>query len=362
MIKGKMLLVYLLCCLSALHATAQQSPFRSDSVLFFNRDSSIRFGATLTVPSQRKNFPAVVLVSGTGKQNRDGLMAGHAMFRVLADSLVRIGFAVLRTDDRGVGATTGVYETATTADFAADALDAADWLRKQPGVGAVGLIGHSEGGAAAIIAAATGKIDFVVTLAGLATRGIDALKLQNQAIINAAPVSDYDKRRHQTITTLMFDTAYRYAYTNLMESKLRTTYNAWKHSDDSAYAKDMPGKYDHMRFFIDSYILQASSAWYQFHLRYDPVPYLERIRVPFLAVNGDKDIMVPWRENLDLVARTLRENGNKVVTVKVLQGLNHLFLRCHSCTNEELSKLPGDFDTTAWEVIKQWLLEYVSAQ
>lgn len=358
--KGKRWIGLLLCCTLALNANAQQGACRSDSVSFFNRDQSIRFGGTLTVPTQRKSFPAVVLVSGTGKQNRAGLMAGHAMFRALADSLSRIGFAVLRTDDRGVGTTTGVYETATTADFAADALDAIAWLRKQPGVTRVGLIGHSEGGAAAIIAAATGEVDFVVTLAGLATRGIDALKLQNQAIINAAPIDDYDKRRHQTITTLMFDTAYQYAYTNVMASKLRTTYNAWKQADDSAFAKDMPGKHDHMRFFIDSYIRQATGAWYQFHLRYDPVPYLQHIRVPFLAMNGDRDIMVPCKENLEVVATTLRTAGNRTFAVKVLPGLNHLLLRCHTCTNEELPQLPGDFDPEAWAALKQWLQEQLT--
>jgi len=326
----------------------------------FNNKDSIRFGGTLTLPAGRHTFPAVVLLSGTGRQDRDGTMAGHKMFKALADSLAALGFAVLRTDDRGVGETNGVYETATTKDFANDALAAVAWLRTQPGVSATGLIGHSEGGAAAIIAAAGSKdISFVITLAGLATRGLDALKLQNRAIINAAPISDYDKNRHNTITTLMFDTAYRYAYTPLLEAKLRATYAAWKQADDSAYAKDKPGEFDHMRFFADSYIRQATGPWYQYHLRFDPAPFLQQIKVPFLALNGDKDIMVPYKENLAMIENTLQQSGNNQVVVKVIPGLNHLFLHCNTCTNEELTQLKGDFAPEAWQEIKRWLQPFL---
>ncbi|MET3879070.1 alpha/beta fold hydrolase [Chitinophaga sp. OAE865] len=335
---------------------AQATGARSTNVYFSNKDKSIRFGGTLTIPASRKSFPAVVLVSGTGKQDRDGTMAGHKMFKALADSLAAAGIAVLRTDDRGTGETNGVYETATTRDFANDALAAISFLRLQPGVRVTGLIGHSEGGAAAIIAAAESKeVAFVITLAGLATTGIQALKLQNNAIIDAAPISDYDKNRHRTITTLMFDTAYRYAYTPELEPRLRATYNAWKHADDSAYAKDKAGEADHMRFFLESYIRQATGPWYQCHLRYDPVPFLRQIKVPFLALNGNKDIMVPYKENLATIETVLKENGNNQVTVKVLPGLNHLFLHCESCTNSELPQLKGDFAPEAWTVISKWM-------
>lgn len=344
--------IFIFAAASAVYAQGAHST----EVHFYSKDKSIRFGGTLTIPGNRKNFPAVVLLSGTGKQDRDGAMAGHKMFKVLADSLAATGIAVLRTDDRGTGETNGVYETATTKDFADDALAAISFLQLQPGVTLTGLIGHSEGGAAAIIAAAESKkVAFMITLAGLATTGIQALKLQNNAIIDAAPIPDYDKHRHRTITTLMFDTAYRYAYTPELAPRLRATYNAWKHADDSAYAKDKPGEADHMRFFLESYVRQATGPWYQYHLRFDPVPFLQQIKVPFLALNGDKDIMVPYKENLATIETTLKESGNKQVTVKVLPGLNHLFLHCNSCTNSELPQLKGDFAPEAWAVIRQWM-------
>ncbi|UYQ95839.1 alpha/beta hydrolase [Chitinophaga horti] len=335
-------------------AFSQVLSSRCDAV-FFTRDS-IRFGATLTLPQGKKSFPGVVLVSGSGKQDRNGTMAGHPMFAVLADSLSRLGFAVLRVDDRGTGQTNGVYETATTGDFADDALAAIAYLKQQKGVDKVGLIGHSEGGAAAFIAAAKSKeVDFIVTLAGLATSGLQALRLQNIGLIEAAKIPDYDKARHKDINLRMYDTAYRYAYTPQLAEKLNATYNAWKHADDSAFAKDKPGEHDHMRFPIYSYVNQATGAWYQYHLRYDPVPLLKKIKVPILALNGDKDVMVPYKENLE----TVRKYGGKQATVKVMPGLNHLFQHCVTCTREESASLKETFAPEAWGEMRNWLKRFL---
>ncbi|WP_291913830.1 alpha/beta fold hydrolase [Chitinophaga sp. CB10] len=323
--------------------------------VYFNNEDSIRFAGTLTMPAGKAKVPAVILLSGTGKQDRDGTMAGHKMFKALADSLVALGVAVLRTDDRGTGKTNGVYETATTEDFAMDALAAVRFLKAQPRIDNVGLLGHSEGGAAAIIAAASSKdVAFLVTLAGLAVSGVDALKYQNNALIEAAPISPYDKNRHRTITTRMFDTVYAYACTEKLEARLRSTYAAWKHADDSAYAADKAGQEDHMRFFLESYITHATGRWYQWHIRYAPEKYLQQIKVPVLALNGDKDIMVPAGPNLSNIKNTLHAAGNYHVQTKVLPGLNHLFLKCNSCTNQELPQLQGDFDPAAWQVIREW--------
>jgi hypothetical protein len=259
-----------------------------------------------------------------------------------------------------MGETTGTYETATTKDFADDALAAVAYLKTIKGVGKIGLAGHSEGGAAAIIAAASSKdIAFVITLAGLATKGIDALKLQNYAITRSAKISDYDRRRYDTINTRMFDTAYRYAGTPQMEAKLRSTYAAWKLADDSAYARDFPKGYDHMRFFIESYVRQATGPWYQYHIRFDPRPFLQQIKVPFLALNGDKDIMVSYEENLGMIGNTLREAGNRRVTTRALPGINHLFQHCVTCTREESSTLKEDFSADAITIIREWLQQFI---
>ncbi len=321
----------------------------SDSVYFRNRDT-IRFGATLSVPAGKKASTAIVLVSGTGKQDRNGTMAGHQMFKVLADSLNSIGVAVLRVDDRGTGETNGVYETSTTADFANDALAAATYLRTR-GYKKVGLLGHSEGGAAATIAAAKGKIDFVITLAGLATKGLDALKTQNTALIETSPLPAYDKKRLLSVTLQMFDTAYYYATSKEMGDRLNNTYNTWKKASDSAFAKDFPNGHDHVRFPVYSYVMQATGPWYRFHIQYDPVPWLQQVKVPFLALNGDKDLMVSYKENLQMIRQFIPH-----AVVKVLPGINHLFQHCVTCTQQESYSLKEDFAPEAWQEIREFLV------
>lgn len=341
------------CMIFCLFAKAQ----KTYEVQFRNRDT-VSFSGTLTLPTGKGPSTAVVFVSGTGAQDRDGTMAGHKMFRYLSDSLAKTGIASLRVDDRGVGGTTGVYSEATTYDFAQDALAAVRFLKTRPDIGKVGLIGHSEGGAAAIIAASESKdVAFIVTLAGLASKAITTLKYQNRAIIESTGIAANDKRRYETITMMMLDTAYQYADDPSLESRLRNTYATWKRTDDSTFLANNPGKEDHVRFFLESYVRLAQSDWYRYQIRFEPDIYLKKIKVPFLALNGDKDIMVPAQLNLSNIREVMTAAGNGKVSVVSLPGLNHLFLRCEKCTNEELPKLSGDFDDSAWQIIKKWIIQ-----
>ena len=341
----KMLLMLLCMSMPAM------GQFVTKDVQYYNADSSIHFGGTLTVPSGVKSFPAVVIVSGTGKQDREGTMAGHKIFKVIAEYLSSNGIAVLRVDDRGTGATTGEYEKATTADFAADAVTSAAFLRAYPGVKAVGLIGHSEGGAAAYMAAVKSHdIQFIISLAGLATTGLKALQQQNRAIVATAGIPLLKQQRFNQINDIMFDTAYAYAASPDMEAHLRNAFALWNTADlakgehDSVYAKSR----EHFFFPLESYIWQATGPWYRNHIRFDPVPYLKALKVPVLAFNGDKDIMVDADENLG-------NFKNYVKNVKVIKvpGLNHLFQHCVTCTMQEPSTLKEEF---APEVLKEMVV------
>lgn len=326
--------------------------YTSKEVQFMNADKSVSFAGTLTVPDGVKRFPAVVIVSGTGRQDRDGTMAGHKLFKVIADSLSRHGIAVLRVDDRGTGATTGVYDSATTADFAADAISAVKFLKKYPGVSRIGLIGHSEGGAAAYMAAAQSTdVKFMISLAGLATTGLNALKLQNRAIVASAGIEKGKVDRFNEINDIMFDTAYAYAGAPDMEQHLRNAFRLWNDADlvkgekDSVYAKSR----DHFFFPLESYLMHATGKWYRYHIRFDPAPWLVKVKVPVLAINGDKDIMVTADENLGNYQRYVKN----VKIIKV-PGLNHLFQHCVTCTMQEPAKLKEEFapevinDMIAW--------------
>lgn len=332
---------------------------QSTGVSFKNADGSITFGGTLSVPEGYKSGNAVVLVSGTGKQDRDGTMAGHAWFKVIAEYLNTKGMTVLRVDDRGVGETSGVYEDATTADFAADALAGLDYLksRKDLKLKKIGLLGHSEGGVAISIAAsASSDVAFVISLAGLATSGLEAQIQQNKDIVAAAPISDYDKKRYDEINLLMFNTALKYADSANMHSKLNEVYNVWKVKDDEAFKKQNIA-FDHFRFPIYSWSLTAEKPWYRYFIKYDPAVYMMKLKVPVLAINGSTDIMVKAGPNLANWKELLQKGGNKKVTVVELEGLNHLLQHSKTGLPQEYATIKETIAPEALEAIGKWLSE-----
>jgi pimeloyl-ACP methyl ester carboxylesterase/thiol-disulfide isomerase/thioredoxin len=332
-------------------------PYSSEPVFFCNADSSIRFAGTLTQPLAQKTVKAVVLVSGTGKQDRDGTMAGHKFFAVIADSLSRQGIAVLRVDDRGTGETTGTYENATTADFASDALTAVSYLQSRADMHGIriGLLGHSEGGAAIAMAAAQSKdVKFIISLSGLATRGLDALLEQNRQLVEIANIPQHDKDRYNDINAKMFNVAYQYANDTAMETKLRTTYKNWKAKDDQL-VDSLQIKFDHFRFPIESYVRQATGKWYRFHIRFDPADYITHIQVPVLSIYGEKDIMLNARNNTQNWEKYTAAANNKNSTTKIFPGLNHLLQHCNTCTVAEYAQLTETIAPAVLHEITSWL-------
>lgn len=338
-------------------AVTTTAPYFSEPVFFCPADSSIRFAGTLTKPTGQKASKAVVLVSGTGKQDRDGTMAGHKFFAVIADSLTRRGIAVLRIDDRGTGETTGNYEDATTADFANDALLAVDYLQSRADMKdiPIGLLGHSEGGAAVAMAAARSKeVKFIISLSGLATNGLDALLEQNRQLVAIANIPQHDKDRYNDINAKMFNVAYQYANDTALETKLRATYNTWKIKDDKL-VDSLQIKYDHFRFPIESYVRHATGKWYRFHIRFDPAQYISKIHVPVLSIYGGKDIMLNARNNSQNWEKFATAAHNKKLTAKIYPGLNHLLQYCNTCTSTEYARLTETISPVVLQEIITWL-------
>ncbi|WP_051666239.1 S9 family peptidase [Pedobacter sp. R20-19] len=350
-------LFFILILFSGFTSFAQQTKIVSDSVTFRSTDGKITFGGTFSKPLGVKSFPTLVIISGTGKQDRDGNMAGHKIFLEIASYLNQHGIAVLRTDDRGEGKTTGVYETSTTADFANDAIDAIAYLKSRKDINPkeIGLLGHSEGGAVISLAAAKSKdVKFLISLAGLAMNGFDAQIKQNEDLVNHSILPDYDKKRSNEINRIMFETALKYADSDSMEVKLNDTYKTWKIKDD-AYFKTLNIQFDHFRFPIYSYVRNATGAWYRYFIKYNAEQTISKIKVPILALNGDKDLMVAADENLSNWKKYSLAGGNKKVTTIKLPGLNHLFLTCVTCDNAESSKIKTGFSEDALIIIKNWI-------
>ncbi|WP_165793083.1 alpha/beta hydrolase family protein [Sphingobacterium haloxyli] len=326
-----------------------------EDVLFDAQLDTITFGATITSPEREGKFPALVLVTGTGPQNRDCEMAGKPLFRPIAEYLSARGYVVLRMDDRGVGQTTGDYSMATTSDFAHDALEAVNYLKKHPKVDnkRIGLLGHSEGGAAIAIAASqSADVAFLVSLAGLATDGLKSLFVQNENLVANSPMSDVDKKRSNEINRLMFAVAYQYADSDSLENRLEETYAYWKEKD-SIYATSVGMEHDRFRFPIWYYVQQATGPWYRYFVRYNAEKVLSQVDVPVLAINGDKDPFVD-PVNLAYWKKYTRSANKGMVTTRLLPNVNHLMQACETCNTKEYADL-STIPNSTLQLILDWL-------
>lgn len=320
--------------------------YRAEEVSVPNPDArGVTLAGTLTIPEGRGPFPAVVLISGSGPQDRDETLFGHKPFAVLADHLSRRGIAVLRYDDRGFGRSTGDHGSATSADFATDANAAARYLLGRPDIDAkaIGFVGHSEGGMIApIAAAANDRVAFLVLLAGPGTRA-GQLLLSQRRLIGLS----------QGMTTEQLDRA---------EPVLRDLFRAVSDAPDSATtvqrigalltseALERLGVTSAQRDLVAS---QLAGAWIRYFLRYEPSTFLSRIRVPVLAINGSLDRQVPPAENLAAIRTALAKNPN--ATVRELPGLNHLFQPARTGALGEYETIEESFAPSAMELIAEWV-------
>lgn len=338
-----------------------QPPFsyKSEDITYTNKDGNISFGATITIPEGKGPFPAVVLVSGSGPQNRNGEMLGHQFFAVLGDHLTKNGFVVLRYDERGVGKTTGSFSEATTADFADDASAGVDYLLSRTEVNKkkVGLIGHSEGGVVVpMVATARKDIDFLVLLAAPGTKILDMMAEQNEAIVIKNGVSQESAKE--------FGLLYRKVISSIisapdntiaMQSTIQLIEN-WATQKSKKLLTELNLASTKSRFdYIDVITKQARTRWFKYFLSINPVSYLQKLKCKVLALNGDKDIQVISKANLTGISDALKKSKSKKYEVRELPGLNHLFQHCTSCTVNEYNEIEETFSPEALLLISNWL-------
>lgn len=318
-------------------------PYYTEEVKFENKTDHITLAGTLSLPKKEGNFPAVILITGSGKQNRDEEILRHKPFLVLSDYLTKNGIAVLRFDDRGAGESTGDYAKASTIDFARDVQAGVDYLktRKEINKSKIGLIGHSEGGVIAPMIAGNSKdIDFIVLLAGPGLRGDKLLLLQKEMIEKQFGVPENDIQKGQEI----FKGAY--------EIILASTANDEKLKNNlSSYAQS---KFDDKT--AKSFVDQITNVWWYNFLRIDPAVALAKVKCPVLALNGSKDLQVPAAINLETIKKALVKAGNKNAIIKELPGLNHLFQECKTGSPMEYDSIEQTFSPIALEEISNWLL------
>lgn len=325
-----------------------------ENVTFENKQAGFTLSGTLTLPKKEGKFPVVVLISGSGGQDRNQEILGHKSFWVLADHLTKQGIGVLRYDDRGVGESKGVFATATSEDFARDVESALAYLKTRPDINPkkMGLIGHSEGGMIAPMVASRNKdVSFMVLLAGTGVRGAEVLLAQQDLIAKAdgMPQAEIDKN-HQ-FNQKLFETVLENTDSEVMKTKLTALLQA---SLPTVMPTLKPEQYE---AFIKQQITAIDTPWMLFFLRYNPATALSKVKCPVLAVNGSKDLQVPPKQNLDAIQQALQKAGNKKATIKELPNLNHLFQECSTGSPKEYAKIEQTLSPTLLDEVTTWLLK-----
>ncbi|GMV36675.1 MAG: lipoprotein [Fimbriimonadales bacterium] len=331
-------------------------PYLVEDVQFRNERADILLAGTVTIPRGAGPFPGIVLVSGSGPQDRNEALLGHKPFLVLADHLTRRGIAVLRFDDRGVGKSEGNFATATSEDFVTDAIAAVEFLRTRSGVdpNLVGIAGHSEGGLVAPIAAVRSpNVAFIVLLAGTGVVGEEILYLQAELISRAEGATDQEIAEGRRAQERIFEIVKLDVTPAERERRLQALASELVTSLSERQRKALGGNEE---AYIQSQIRMVSSPWFRYFLTYDPAPTLRKVRVPVLAINGELDLQVPAKVNLGAIERALEEGGNRNYEVHELKGLNHLFQTAKTGSPTEYATIQETMSPTAMELIADWVL------
>jgi pimeloyl-ACP methyl ester carboxylesterase len=320
-------------------------PYKAIEVSYENKLGKL--AGTLTVPDGDGPFPAAIMITGSGPENRDEEVFGHKPFLIIADYLSRRGIAVLRLDDRGVGGSAGSSSQETIQEMATDVLSGVDFLkaRKEINPKKIGVIGHSEGGIVGPIAASrSSDIAFVVMLAGPGVTGEQIMYLQAELIAKASGVADAAIAENRTLQEILF----KAARADVDEKTALENFRAdWR----NAHGAD-PGA------VLESQLKSVLVPEIRSFAFYDPAEALRKLKVPVLALNGSRDLQVPPSQNLPAVSAALTAAGNKDFLVMELPGLNHLFQTCQKCTVAEYGTLEETFSPKALEIMGEWLARH----
>ncbi len=318
-------------------------PYREEEVTYDNQTQHLTLAATLTIPQGTGPFPGVVLITGSGPQDRDESLLGHKPFLILADYLTRHGIAVLRADDRGTGKSTGDFSKATTADFATDTEAGVAYLKTRAEVNPhkIGLIGHSEGGVIApMVAARNSDVAYIVMMAGTGVPGDQVIVAQGEAIALASGKTKEEAAKSRTKEEQIIKLVEMEKDQAVLEKQLR-----------DKMAGDVPEGQ------IGMQIKQVTSPWFHYFLTYDPATALRKVTCPVLVLNGSLDKQVLPDQNLPPIRKALEDGGNKHFEIDELAGLNHLFQTAKTGAPSEYAQIAETMSPVVLEKISSWILK-----
>ncbi len=330
-------------------------PYQAEEVSVSNDEAGITLAGTLTRPRDAAPRAVAVMITGSGAQDRDETLFRHKPFLVIADHLTRLGYAVLRMDDRGTGSSTGDFSTATSEDFVTDISAAVDYiysrddLVSESGRHRIGLIGHSEGGMIApMLAAERDDLAFLVLLAGPGVPIHQLLSDQGYLISRATAGEieglDEARQRNQALYRAIGALSPETPITEEIRQMMRDNYAANGISDP-----------EQQQIQLDRELETYDSPWFRFFLAYDPARYFSRVSTPLVAINGSVDLQVEVDSNLGGIRRMLESSGHDDYEIIRLDGLNHLFQSSETGATTEYAKLEETFSPRALMAISDWL-------
>lgn len=333
----------------------------AEEVIYKNADSSLQYGATFTKPAQGNGFPTVILISGSGTQDRDGSMFGHKTYAVLADLLTKQGIAVLRVDDIGVGKSSlGTNSSKlTSVDFAGDVNNSIQYLLSRADVDKkkIGLIGHSEGGMIAPMVAVSNKqVAFIVLLAGPGQMGQEIWNFQMRRSFEMANLANPDKALADSLINGINRAFGKSTDFDAVQTDMKLTYANWKKSVPDSLEKKLFITSPQAAMLSMAQQYKASLAWLNYFLNYEPSTNLEKLKIPVLALNGTFDIQVTSDENLSAIEAALKKGRNKKYEVHALPNLNHLFQTAKTKV-QTYDTIDETFSPDAANLVGAWILK-----
>lgn len=333
-------------------------PYEREDVKFHNEIDNIDLAGTLTYPSEGNFEKVVILISGSGPQNRDEELApfNHRPFLVLSDYLTRQGIAVLRYDDRGVHESEGTQAGATSMDFAGDVESAVSYIKSRIDLNEkqLGLIGHSEGGIiASIVASRNDEVDFITLLAGPGTTSDQLLLDQGQLIGKAEGAPQEVLDANYKITSK----AYSHILDNdaLGKDDLKKDLTQIFHDNLNIFPEGMIESIGDKDAFVNGQVSAMIDDWFLYFLKCNPADYLTKVTCPVLAINGGLDLQVPADDNLEAIQNALTQGGNDNVTIKKFENQNHLFQTAKTGSPSEYKEIEETMNETTMSYISEWI-------
>ncbi len=335
-------------------------PYKQEEVIVYNGD--IKLAGTLTLPVDPGPFPAVVMITGSGPQNRDEDLFGFKPFKIIADYCTRHGIAVLRYDDRGVGGSTGNIPESTSEDFAGDVLQAVKYLQGRSEINpkSIGLCGHSEGGLIApMVASRTNDIAFIIMIAGPGVGGQEILSEQLRLIMRANGLSESGIEKEVALQKKVLTAVVSHAPASELKENIRKLAKEEIESMSEEQRKAVGNIDQYVEKVADAQITAMQSRWFRFFIAYDPVPALEKVHCPVLAIFGERDLQVPSDLNKPKIEAALLRAGNNDVTVRIFPKANHLFQSAETGSPTEYERLKKEFVPGFLDTMTEWILKRV---